>query len=245
MNWSLFLKNGSESDYFYENYIDRLGMDARDRGRWVTMKIALNLFLQSQGHTILETGCQREPEDWGAGASTSIFIEFLDWKKNGCLFSVDNCQEHLDRAKSYIDPDSKVEVDFVLSDSVEFLKNGYDYYNGAIDLLYLDSYDYPYGELLDCYGGQDNLQNAISTLRCLSEEEIVEKHGDIILPCQEHCLKEIEAAAEHLVKGSVVLIDDNSLPGGGKPRLARQWLRDNGFRLILDYHQTLWEKVND
>jgi hypothetical protein len=36
------------------------------------------------------------------------------------------------------------------------------------------------------------------------------------------------------------LIDDGALPGGGKPLLAKQRLRDLGWTCLIDAYQTLW-----
>ena len=69
-------------------------------GRLQTMKSALNLYLQRGGKIIVETGCQRELNDWGGGMSTSIFGEFIA-KFGGSLYTVDNSEEHLNRAKNF------------------------------------------------------------------------------------------------------------------------------------------------
>lgn len=234
----LFLKNNQTQDWFYHKYIDKLGNSAYDRGRWPTMKMALNLFLQRNGSIILETGCQREEEDWGAGGSTTIFVEFAQHYPNTKILTVDNSEEHLNRAKRFVTDHTYIQ--FYLSDSVSFLQN----YNEQIDLLYLDSFDYPYGEILECYGGKEDINAAIAIVNNLTEEEIVLKHSHLFLEAQEHCLNEIKAAEHCLHNNSIVLIDDNSLAGGGKPRLARKWLQDNGWHVILDFQQSLWIKGN-
>ena len=110
-----------------------------------------------------------------------------------------------------------------------------------IDLLYLDSFDYPI--LTNSYqedGGTVDIDKATTEVEGMSEEDVIKKHLEVIMPCQEHCLKELEAALPNLHKKSIVLIDDNNLAGGGKPRLAREWLLDNGWELLIDYQQTLW-----
>jgi hypothetical protein len=35
-------------------------------------------------------------------------------------------------------------------------------------------------------------------------------------------------------------MDDNMLPGGGKPRMAKKALSKLGYRCLLDSQQTLW-----
>jgi hypothetical protein len=190
-------------------------------GRYPTMKAALNLFYQRNGKLIVETGCQREENDWGGGMSTALFAETINLL-GGKLITVDNVQEHLNRVKRFTKQYDYVE--YVFMDSVEYLNNC----EHQIDLLYLDSFDYP---MEDLPGGFDCV---------LSDDNIVQFHSDIINPCQEHCLKELEAAIDKLTDQSVILIDDNNLAGGGKPRLAREWLFDHGWTLLLDGQQTLW-----
>jgi len=57
---------------------------------------------------------------------------------------------------------------------------------------------------------------------------------------QEHCLKELQAAYDKLSDTAVVLMDDNNLPGGGKPAKAKLWLQEQGWTCVADHHQTLW-----
>lgn len=57
---------------------------------------------------------------------------------------------------------------------------------------------------------------------------------------QQHQLLEIQAAFPKLKPSSIVLLDDNALPGGGKAGLSKQFLAEQGFICILDYYQSLW-----
>lgn len=82
-----------------------------------------------------------------------------------------------------------------------------------IDLLYLDSYNVP-------------------------EEG---RAGDAS-PGQEHQLKEFKAAEHLLHKGSVILLDDNAHTNGGKTKLTKIYLKENGYKVILDIEQSLWMK---
>jgi len=232
----LFLNNGLTKDWFCE-YKDKLGVQIfhDQRGRWPTMKMALNLFLQNGGGTIVETGCQRELDDWGAGASTSIFAKVLEHYKSGHLYSIDNNSEHICRAATFIQEYADY-VDLILDDSI----NGLNTLNKSIELLYLDSFDYPIEELAKPYGGFDHWNEALLALERMTEQEVLNQFGNDLLPSQEHCLKELLAAEPHLHSGSVLLIDDNTLPGGGKGRLTREYLLDKRWLLLLDYHQSLW-----
>jgi len=207
-------------------------------GRYPTMRRALDLLGERGGKVIIETGCVRMENDWGAGMSTLIFARWC-YEHSGFMFSVDNSIEHLRTARRVIGDWLAQYVTFIHSDSVAFLNRVGDQ---SIDLLYLDSLDYPYGEMLDLHGGRVDIQKAASELWAMTDEEVLAMHGDLILPSQAHCRNELLAAMHALKPTSIVLIDDANFPGGGKPRLAKQVLRESGW-LELSSHgdqQTLW-----
>ncbi len=80
-------------------------------------------------------------------------------------------------------------------------------------LIYLDSYDY------DINGSDED--------RRLS---------------QEHCLKEWLIVEPLLKDDTIVLLDDNDLPGGGKPKKVKADLSSKGWTCLLDWQQSLWVK---
>ena len=207
--------------------------------RYWTFHLALNILHQTVDNpVIIETGCQRQEEDLGGGMSTSLFAEYID-KYGGKLISVDIEAFHLRRAQSYLLKWPNINVQLIHSDSVDALCD----YEGECDLLYLDSYDYPIGEIWNIYGGKEDLPKAMEELNKLTREEIIEKYKDIILPCQEHCLREFQAIETHLHSGSLLLVDDNTLNGGGKPRLLKDYLlKDDTWVCLLDHQQSCWIK---
>lgn len=204
--------------------------------RHATMKAALNLFVQNGGSTIVETGCCRFPDDWGAGLSTVMFGD-VALRYGKTLHTVDLSPENMAVCRTLTQDFASV-THYYVNDSVTFLKS----FNNKIDLLYLDSYDYPYGELLEIYGGKVDINKAIVTLADMTDEEVVAKHGDVIAGSQEHCLNELLAALPHMHDHAPILIDDCYLPGGGKGRTAKEWLLNNGYICVLDLYQTLWVK---
>ena len=209
---------------------------AKSDGRFQTLKAAINLYLQADGKTILETGCVRQLDDFGAGYSTVLFCEVLE-KFGGHLWSVDiNPRNVAFCEKTTQQWDGLRNV--ICSDSVAFLEN----FTEKIDLLYLDSWDYPYIELLDIYGDRHNPESALKILSTMTDDEIAERHADMIMPSQEHCVKELEASLHLLTPNSIILIDDNAFPGGGKSRLAKRKLVELGWTIINDSQQTLWIK---
>lgn len=178
--------------------------------RYYTFQIALNLLRQrTPNPVIIETGCQRQEEDVGAGMSTSLFAEYIS-RYGGELISVDLVLEHLVRAATYVKKWPEAKVKFAHSDSLLFLRE----YRSHCDLVYLDSLDYPIG----AEAGDVQKQKA----------------------AQEHCLNELIAIWPALNSQSIVLLDDNQLPGGGKPALAKQYLVDHHWHCVLDLQSSLW-----
>lgn len=182
---------------------------------------------------IVETGCVRDPGRWeGDGMSTMVFAQWIR-QHGGSLVSIE-----VDPLTAHFARMAIPEATIVTADSVEWLRA----FHGRIDLLYLDSLDYPDGPLRDLYDGQHDIHAAMAALDAMTEAEIVEKHGDLVLPSQEHCAAEYQAARPNLHDGSIVVIDDAELPGGGKARLARRLLEDDGWRCVMDAYQTVWAR---
>ena len=190
----VYIRNWFEKEY-------PIGSD-----RFWSFKIALNLLLQNHGTHIVETGTVNEG-DFGAGASTIFFGKFLQ-KYGGKLWTVDISPEAIEECKKKT-ADYKDNIVYVCEDSVEFL----DKYLGPIDLLYLDSMDYP----------------------LTASEGTIEE-------CQKHQLKELETAYSKVMPGGIILLDDNGLPGGGKTKLAKEFLENKGDICVMDFQQSLWIK---
>ena len=114
-------------------------MDAR----YPTFKIAFDLLFQLPSHNIVETGCIRMENDWGAGCSTMLFGEFCELY-GGKIISVDLIPRHLEIARKITEKHNHL-ISYVESDSVKFLSN----YGNPIDFLYLDSMDVPIHEGAD------------------------------------------------------------------------------------------------
>ncbi len=57
---------------------------------------------------------------------------------------------------------------------------------------------------------------------------------------QLHNLKEFKLAEPLLHEKSIVLIDDNNFTNGGKSRMTKQYLHEQGWRVLLNMQQSLW-----
>jgi len=224
---------------YYYNEMDKMYREKSDQ-RWASFKIAMNLYQQFGGKRIVETGCARIENDWGGGLSTLILGDFCNRLNDGShLWTVDLNARNMKMCEKITSKYSDV-ITYNVDDSVKYLE-GLDI-GGEIDLLYLDSYDYEYIELLKLYGYPSKEDKAIAKLHDMTEAEVVSKHGDVIKGSQDHCVKELVAALPHCHEKTIILIDDNSLPGGGKPRTAKDMLVDLDYVCIYDWQQTVWMK---
>lgn len=218
-----------------------------NNNRYVSFQLALNILdtVNVSGRpVIVETGCQREENDLGAGMSTSIFAEFIQ-RHQGRLVVVDNVKTHLNRAKGYVQkqfPKVMDRVQFELSDSVKYLQNSRE----VFDLVYLDSYDYPYVEMLNRLGRKPDASNQPEIEKKLwdmSESDVFDQFKDIIVPCQDHCMNEFMAVEKKIATAGLLLVDDVSFPGGGKPGMLLDYLCEHDdFIHLYTYQQSLWLK---
>ena len=191
--------------WFDRAYASRLGR------RYATFRAAFASLLERDARpTIVETGCVREKNDYSAGYSTVLLGELLR-RTGGRLFTVDLSAKNIALCRRLTRRYAGL-IEYSVGDSVEFLRAWVLAHPGAaIDLLYLDSFDYPPAD--DPAGREAS---------------------------QLHCRNELEAAFPALSANALVLIDDGDLPGGGKPLLAKRRLAELGWTCLLDDYQTLW-----
>jgi len=194
------------SAWFERSYGSRLGMRA------VTFREAIAVLCERTGpaRTIVETGCVRQRGDYSAGYSTVIFADLAE-RYGGHVHTVDLSARNMELCRRITRRWAK-HLSYNVGDSAAFLAGwAATRPSTPIDLLYLDSWDYP-------VSGDDGSREA----------------------SQRHCLAELEAALPVLQENSLVLIDDGALPGGGKPLLAKRRLAELGWRCLVDAYQTLW-----
>lgn len=222
---------------FYYSKLDKM-FRHKSTIRWSTFRTAFNLFLQRDLQTIVETGCARIKDDWGGGQSTLMFGELCTHVEGAHLFTVDIDPGNMQRCREITAPYKDL-ITYNVEDSVQYLKQ----FNQPVDFLYLDSHDYPDGEIINLYGSMVKYAEIMShLLNDVTEEEIVKRHRALLDPCQKHCLTELEVAWSRLHDNSIILLDDNTLPGGGKSRLAKEKLLDEKWVCLLDDQQSLWIK---
>jgi predicted O-methyltransferase YrrM len=103
-----------------------------------TMYQTLLLAVARNVRTIVETGTARQPNNWGGdGQSTVVFGAWCQ-RYGGRMWTCDLSEQAI-AASRQVSASVKDRIEYVVSDSVEFLRN----FKEPIDLLYLDSYDFP------------------------------------------------------------------------------------------------------
>lgn len=204
--------------------------------RYPTFKAALNFFIQREGRIIVETGTSKHTDDWGAGKSTIMLADFAN-KYEIFFYSIDIISgKEREETEKHIRAITSGAI-FLENDAVKELAS----FDQNIDLLFLDSLDFPDHQIAMKYGSTYN--EGWAAAKALPHKKVLEENYELLLPCQKHCYNELMAAMPYMNDNSVVLIDDN-LPGFGKKRLAAEWLRINNWTCVLDMYQSLWIKNN-
>ena len=189
-------------DWFTEKYRFQIGEGVR----YPSMKMALNYFHQKDGKVMVETGTTRAINDFGGAGMATIFLGEYCKRYGKKLYTVDILPQAISLSKELTKDYADV-IEYVTADSLEFLKN----FDEKIDLLYLDSYDYPI------------------------DEDPLKVRGS-----QGHQLKELLAAWGKLSENAVIILDDNAWKGGGKCKLTKQELVRRGKTCIWDDFQSVW-----
>ncbi len=127
------------SDLVFQNLVLRMRAQtplSRRADRDLTVTRALARLEGRREPLIVETGCVRSPEDWGAGYFGYVMGSWLWQKGHGHLISIDNDPEHLAVARRLLHHFGE-SITLIHEDSVAWLRRN----QRTIDLLYLDSLD--------------------------------------------------------------------------------------------------------
>lgn len=175
---TLFLSSSLFSAPPFKTLVREYGHNAGVIIRASTTELALKLLYERKGKVMVETGTCRQAtlaQCLGDGGSTFIFADFA--ARNGLTFySVDIeplCMEHAEAICTRDLPHTNPR--FYCEDSITFLEN----FDGPIDFLYLDSFDYGWGNPGPCQEHQ--LREVKAALPHLSEKAVI-LLDDIDLP---------------------------------------------------------------
>lgn len=111
--------------------------------RYFTFKVAMNYLKNMKpilAINIVETGTTRLKDDWGGGMSTLLLADFMftEMGRDSHLWTCDISAEAIKTCQE-ITSFYNDQITYIVDDSLHFLRN----FDQKIDLLYLDSMDYP------------------------------------------------------------------------------------------------------
>jgi len=135
------------------------------RGRFPTMRVALNLLFYQKTHTIVETGSTCRFNDSGSGYSTFIFGDFIN-HYGGHLTTID-IEPSVIEACKVVTRRFEKNITYVCENSLIALRQ----LSEPIDLLYLDSMDVPEGDATLCQ--EHNLKEFKAVEHLLHDKSLV------------------------------------------------------------------------
>ena len=109
------------------------------RDRRKTLMFCIKVLKKKRNFLIVETGCQRVdhgPLSWGDDGCSTLIFNLFSKRHHGKCLSIDISSVNIDYARKL----NRGAGYFAVGDSVDYLSTFQD--AGAIDLLYLDSYDF-------------------------------------------------------------------------------------------------------
>ncbi len=128
--------------------------------RFPTFKLAFTHLLNNfKTPHILETGCIRFFDDYGAGYSSQIFADFVH-NYGGTLTTVDDDEEKLAFAKTQLKNLDENKISYVLSDALQFCQQT----QGTYDLCYIDTHDSDLNEV-GLAIAQKNLESQVNAIK--------------------------------------------------------------------------------
>jgi predicted O-methyltransferase YrrM len=108
-----------------------------------SFEIMIDKLSKKNNPLIIETGCVRQLNDFGAGMSTVIFDKYIEQNGGEC-YSIDINPNNINLAKMITK-----NINLICSDSVSYLFNKNKELrdeNKYVDLLYLDSFDFDHND---------------------------------------------------------------------------------------------------
>lgn len=173
--------------------------------------------------TIVETGCARNIGNWaGDGQSTLLFDRYVQSRKKGShVYSVDINEDNVQACQAEVSKS----VTVVCSDSVAYLHLLAHQLDREISLLYLDSFDVNWLDLVP--SAVHHLKELVSIKPCLTRDTLVMVDDS---PIYTHVYPN--------GKDDLVLIGDNCI--GGKGRYVADFAKDVGAKMLWNHYQTAW-----
>lgn len=158
---------------------------------------ALMMAVARNARTLVETGTTRTPDNWAGDGQSTFVLGAWCQRFKGRLWTCDLAPQAITTCRT-ITRAFKDHIEYNVGDSVEFLRK----FDRPVDVLYLDSFDFP-----TTPDGDPN-------------------------PSQDHAVKEAQAVLPRLHNQSIIIIDDCGLPHGGKGGKVVPFLMGEGWHVV-------------
>ena len=175
---------------------------------------------------VVETGTMWNGLENNQGAFTLIFADFIKNYTGGKIITVDISTDHISNCQEFTKEFSHV-IDYVVSDSVYYLKTLKDDFVSKIDLIFFDSYDVNLDEPLPSQ--IHHLRELLSVYDRLSDTVSLAV-DDNLMPG--HWVEWITSDPEGNVVDRKVITATNEILGKGT--LINRFLLDNNWNRIND-----------
>ena len=210
---------------FIEKYRESLMKSGETRLKYYEY-ILNKLYSLNKPIIVIETGTMWNDLENNQGAFTLVFADFIKNYTGGKVITVDISDEHMNNCKNYTKNFSDV-IEYVVSDSVSYLKSLNDEFVKNVDFIFFDSYDlnltdplpseiHHFRELLAVY---DRLSN-----------DVILAVDDNLMP---YCWIEwITVDNDNNIIDKTIVNSDNKIIGKGT--LIDRFLRDNNWKRTND-----------
>jgi hypothetical protein len=176
--------------------------------------------------TIVETGTMWNGLEDNQGAFTLIFADFIKNYTGGKIITVDISTDHINNCREFTKKFSDV-IEYVVSDSVSYLKSLEDNFVSEIDLIFFDSYDVNLHEPLP--SEIHHLRELLSVYDRLSENVSLAV-DDNLMPG--NWVQWITSNKDGNIVDKTVIKATNEIIGKGT--LINRFLLDNNWKRIND-----------
>lgn len=205
----------------YRNYL----IESDSVNRMVYFDYVLNkLYSRSKPIIVIETGTMWNSLENNQGAFTLIFADFIKNYTGGKIITIDISNEHMNKCREYTEKFNDV-IEYVVSDSVSYLKSLDDNFVREVDFIFFDSYDL---HLLDPLPSQiHHLRELLAVYDRLSDKVLLAVDDNLMPGNWINWL--VEDADGNLIIERVVEAKENII---GKGTLIDRFLLDNDWRRL-------------
>ena len=206
----------------YKEHLEKSGIT-----RLNYFEYALNkLYSLDKPILVIETGTMWNNLENNQGAFTLIFADFIKNYSGGKLITIDISEKHMDNCKDFTKEFSDV-IEYVVSDSVSYLKSLDKNTVNSIDLLFLDSYDLNLEEPLPSQ--IHHFRELLAVYDNLSSNILIAVDDNLMPWSWIEWLKVDDN--QNIISKTIIESKDNIL---GKGTLVNRFLLDQGWKRTND-----------